>query len=86
VNGVTFVEDPAHPESWLRDCSVQSWDPNTQAWLDGPYLLSNASTHTHKFDKPIEGSKFRLINKEGYGWPAGNIRVGEIVFHGETVP
>jgi outer membrane protein assembly factor BamB len=26
VTGVTFVEDPAHPESWLRDVRLQWWD------------------------------------------------------------
>lgn len=26
LTAITFVEDPAHPESWLRDLRLQSWD------------------------------------------------------------
>lgn len=86
VNGVTFVEDPAHPESWLRDMRMQVLDSATNKWIDGPYLVSDAATHTHKLDKPLEGSKFRFIGTgnmlQEWRWPMGNIRLSEIVFHG----
>lgn len=26
VSGVTFIEDAGHPESWLRDSSIEFWD------------------------------------------------------------
>jgi hypothetical protein len=85
VTGVTFVEDPAHPESWLRDVRLQWWDAATDRWKDGPYLLSNAAIHTHWFGTPIEAAKFRFVSTGGGTWPAGNLRLGELVFHGEIL-
>ncbi len=89
VTGVTFVEDAAHPESWLRDMRIQVWDTAAAKWRDGPYLLSDAAVHTHTFEKPLEGSKFRFIGTGDmlleWRWPMGNIRLAEIVFHGEPL-
>ena len=85
VTGVTFVEDPAHPESWLRDVRMQYWDAEQEAWRDGPYLLSNAPTHTHWLEKPIEAARFRFVTTGGGTWPVGNIRLGELVFHGQVL-
>jgi hypothetical protein len=85
VNGVTFVEDPAHPESWLRDMRLQWWDAAADRWRDGPYLLSDSATHTHRFDKPIEAARFRFVRTGGGSWPAGNLRLSELVFHGEML-
>ena len=86
LTGITFVEDPAHAESWLRDMQLQYWDAANEKWLDGPMLLSNSATHTHWFEKPIEASRFRLVSTAYPGtWPAGNIRLGEVVFHGEQL-
>ncbi|MCX7934637.1 MAG: hypothetical protein N3A66_05185, partial [Planctomycetota bacterium] len=85
VSGIPLVEDPAHPESWLRDAQVQYWDAAKEIWQDGPYLLANAAAHTHRFAKPVAATKFRLCLKDDKGWPVGNFRFAEIVFHGETV-
>ena len=85
VTGITFVEDPAHPESWLRDMRLQWWDAAAECWRDGPYLLSDAAVHSHVFDKPIEAARFRFISTGGGTWPVGNIRLGELVFHGEVL-
>jgi outer membrane protein assembly factor BamB len=85
LTGVTMVEDPAHPESWMRDVRLQSWDAADGRWRDGPYLLSDAATHTHWFDKPIEAARFRFVSTGGGTWPAGNLRLGEVVFHGEAL-
>jgi hypothetical protein len=84
VTGMTFVEDANYPESWMRDAQVQYWDGRVEEWKDGPYLLANAAQHTHRFEKPIESTKLRLVNKAGLGWPVGNLRFGEIVFHGSN--
>ena len=54
-------------------------------WRDGPYLLSNAPTHTHWLEKPIEAARFRFVTTGGGTWPAGNIRLGELVFHGQVL-
>ena len=40
MTGITFVEDSAHPESWLRDVRLQWWDAAASVWRDGPYLLN----------------------------------------------
>jgi WD40 repeat protein/sugar lactone lactonase YvrE len=85
VTGVTFVEDPTHPDSWLRDLRLQWWDAAREQWREGPYLLSDASTHSHRFDQPLVAARFRLVSTGGGTWPAGNIRLGELVFHGEVL-
>lgn len=85
LDGVTFVEDPNHPQSWLRDMRLQYWDSTAQTWQDGPLLLSNQATHTHWFDQPIKAAKFRFVSTGGGSWPVGNIRLGELVFHGEVL-
>jgi hypothetical protein len=85
VTGVTFAEDPAHPESWLRDVRLQWWDAAAGAWRDGPLMLSDAPTHSHVFERPVEAARFRLVTTGGGSWPAGNLRLGELVFHGVVV-
>ncbi|MGK5638631.1 WD40 repeat domain-containing protein [Streptomyces sp. URMC 126] len=85
LTGVTFAEDPAHPESWLRDVQLQWWDTKAGIWKDGPKLLSDAgAVHTHTFEA-LSSSRFRLRTTGGGGWPVGNIRLGELVFHGSVV-
>lgn len=85
VTAITFVEDPAHPESWLRDVRLQWWDATAEDWRNGPLLLSNAAVHTHVLDKPVEAARFRFISTGGGSWPVGNLRLGELVFHGEAL-
>ncbi|MFD0412346.1 WD40 repeat domain-containing protein [Streptomyces sp. NPDC127108] len=85
LTGVTFAEDPAHPVSWLRDVQLQWWDTKAGLWKDGPKLLSDAgAVHTHTF-APLSSSRFRLRTTGGGIWPVGNIRLGELVFHGTVV-
>ncbi len=86
VTAITFVEDPRRPESWLRDVALQHWDPVKEQWIHDQYLVSDAATHTHALDKPVEAARFRLVSTGGGGsWPSGNIRLGELVFHGESL-
>lgn len=90
LTGVTFVEDPQHPESWLRDVRLQWWDAPREQWRDGPYLVTGPRRneppqHTHWLPAPLESAKFRLVSPGGGTWPAGNVRLGELVFHGETL-
>ena len=46
VESITFVEDPNHPESWLRNIVMQVWDPAKGVWADCPPLLSDSAWHT----------------------------------------
>jgi hypothetical protein len=85
VTAITFVEEPAHPESWLRDAKLEYWDAASEAWKFAQYLVSDAPIHTHTLIKPIEGMKFRLTPSGGAGWPASNLRLAEIVFHGDDL-
>lgn len=94
LRGVTIVEDAEHPESWTRDMRLQWWDSSSATWRDGPYLLANLTranresstvTHTHWFDAPLEAAKFRFVSTGGASWPVGNLRWGELVFHGEVL-
>jgi len=83
LTGITFVEDAAHPESWLRDMKLEWWDAAKGAWMPGPYLLADSAWHTHRFEKPLESTRFRLIS--GKTWLYSNVRLGEVVFHGEVL-
>jgi len=85
VTAITFVEDPAHPESWLRDMRLQWWDAKAEAWRDGPLLLSDAAVHSHVLEAPIEAAKFRFVSTGGGSWPVGNVRLAELVFHGKSL-
>jgi WD40 repeat protein len=90
LRGVTIAEDPEHPESWTRDMRLQWWDATGAAWRDGPYLLHGGASpesavHTHWFDEPLEAARFRFVSTGGGSWPVGNLRWGELVFHGEVL-
>ncbi|MDB5387677.1 MAG: hypothetical protein JWM11_3323, partial [Planctomycetaceae bacterium] len=99
LKGVTIVEDARHPESWTRDTRLEWWDAAAEKWRAGPYLLFDGQTgsigagstgqgtvtHTHWFDKPLEAAKFRFVSTGGASWPVGNLRWGELVFHGEIL-
>jgi len=80
VTGVTLVEDPDHPESWLRDASIEYWDAGRELWTPIQPLLSNSAVHTHMFAEPVEAARFRLMLPWGV---CGNLRLAEIVFHGQ---
>jgi len=86
VNKITFVEDEKHPESWLRDANLEYWDAAKEKWVFAASLLSDSAVHTHTLPKPIDASRFRLVKSETPGvWPVGNIRLAEVVFHGEAL-
>jgi outer membrane protein assembly factor BamB len=80
VNAVSFFEDPARPESWLRDLRFESWDPRREAWVFSKELRADAAVHTHRLDTPVEGARFRIVLPWGV---CGNVRLAELVFHGE---
>lgn len=82
VDAITFVEDPAHPESWLRDARLEYWDAQHEKWVFVAQLLSDLAVHTHKFAKPIEAARFRLMLPWGM---VGSIRWEQLVFHGEAL-
>ncbi len=44
----------------------------------------NSAIHSHKLTKPIEASRFRLVSSGGT-WPVGNVRLAEVIFHGESL-
>ena len=82
VTGVTLVEDPAHPESWLRDASIDYWDAAKELWVPIQPLRSDAAVHTHMFAKSVSAARFRLVLPWGV---CGNTRLAEIVFHGKVL-
>ena len=82
VNAVTIVEDPAHPESWLRDVMFESWNPGQETWEPAGRLLSDQAAHTHLLPKPVEAARFRLSLPRGF---VGNLRLSEIMLHGEEL-
>ncbi len=82
ATGITFVEDEAHPESWLRDAGFEYWDGEQERWIPVQPLLSDAAVHTHRFARPVEASRFRLTLPWGL---CGNLRLEQIVLHGEKI-
>jgi len=82
VSAVTFVEDPAHPESWVRDAKFEYWDSAAEKWVTAADILADAPRHTHQLAKPAEAARFRLLMPWGC---VGNLRLAEIVFHGEAL-
>jgi hypothetical protein len=82
VSAVTCFEDANHPESFLRDAALEWWDPTTELWVPAGAMLSDAAVHTHKLAKPAEAARFRFVLPYGL---VGNLRLGEIVFHGELM-
>lgn len=86
VTGITLAEDPAHPESWLRDARLQSWNASTEEWVDVMPLLSDSALHTHLLPQPVETQKLRLVaSPGGNNWPVSNLRLAELVIHGEVL-
>src|SRR5262249_47231331 len=51
-------------------------------WVFVQPLLSDAAVHTHKFAKPVESARFRIVLPKML---CGNLRLGEIVLHGEKL-
>jgi outer membrane protein assembly factor BamB len=82
VNAVTLVEDPSHPESFLRDARLDYWSAAQEQWVTVMPLLSNQAVHTHKLPEPVEAARWRIMLPWGV---YGNLRLGEIVFHGERL-
>jgi hypothetical protein len=85
LRGISFFEDPAHPESWLRDMRLEYWDAVAAAWRKGPMLLSSQAAHTHWLPAPVRSARFRFVSTGGGSWPVGNVRLGELVFHGREI-
>jgi len=82
LTGITLVEDPTHPESWLRDAYLEYWDAAKEHWVFAQSLLSDAAVHTHLLQKPVEAARFRVVLAPGL---VGNLRLGEVVFHGASL-
>ena len=82
VTAVMLVEDAAHPESFLRDASLDYWDTAAEQWVPVMPMLSNEAVHTHKLPKPVEAARWRIMLPWGV---CRNLRVGDIVFHGEVL-
>ena len=60
VTGITLWEDPNHPESWMRDATLDYWNVATQAWVTGPALFSDQATHTHVINPPLQTPRVRI--------------------------
>ena len=66
-------------------CALGVWDAAKEEWVFSQYLISDAPIHTHRLVTPVEAAKFRFARPDGAGWPASNLRLAEIVLHGETL-
>ena len=82
LDAITFLEDAARPESWLRDVKLERWAFDQSRWMPVCPLLSNAAIHSHAVPGGVEGTRFRIVLAGGF---PGNIRLGELVFHGQDL-
>jgi outer membrane protein assembly factor BamB len=80
VTGVTLVEDPSAPGAWLREVRFDAWNTERASWVPVQECYSHALVHTHRFARPVEGTRFRLVPPDGAG-----ALLGEIILHGEMV-
>jgi len=85
VDSITFVEDAAHPESWLRDMRCEYWDADAERWVFTEYLTSDSAIHRHSLKRPIEAARIRFVKADGHAWPSGNIRLQELMLHGDVL-
>lgn len=83
VTAITLFEDPSRPESFLRDAVLEWWDADRQQWETAAPLLSDAAVHSHALARPVVSTRFRIALPWGV---VGNLRLGEIVLHGELLP
>ena len=87
----------ATDESW-HDGPMLLWDADADRPEGGPPVSSRQPkreppwpvrnepiAHTHWLEQPIEAAKFRFVSTGGGSWPVGNLRLGELVFHGERL-
>jgi len=81
VTGVAFYEDPAHPESWMRDVYFEVWNGETASWDFVESFLSDSAIHYHELKTPVFGGRFRIVLQPGV---VGNIRLAEVKFFGEV--
>src|SRR5262249_58346849 len=58
------------------------WDAVGERWVFVQPLLSDAAVHTHRFARPVEAARFRIVLPKML---CGNLRLGEIVLHGEKL-
>ena len=56
--------------------------PQSGEWVYLQPLRADSATHTHKFSKPVECAGIRLKFPKGQ---VGNLRLAEIVLHGEEL-
>ncbi len=82
ATGITLVEDAKRTSSWLRDADLEYFDTATGKWVFLQSLLSNSAVHTHAFKQPVETTKLRIVLPFAL---YGNLRLAEIVLHGERV-
>jgi outer membrane protein assembly factor BamB len=82
VTGITLVEDRAHPESWVRNAVLESWDVASEKWVHVQRLLSDSPSHYHRLAKPVETSRLRLVLPRGF---CGNLYLAELIVYGEAL-
>jgi len=82
INAITLAEDPAHPESWVREATVDYWDVPSQSWKTGPTIFADTATHTHVLSTPLQTPRIKISLPP---MSPSNLRLGEIVLHGTAL-
>lgn len=86
-NAITLWDDPAHPESWLRDVRLDVRAGPGYRWRAVSRLISDQAAHSHVVSDPDhpgqpialgESGQLRLVLPPGV---AGNLRLAAIALH-----
>jgi hypothetical protein len=81
---ISLWDDPAHPESWLRDLRLDVRDSPDYAWRPVSRLISDQAARSYLVTdpahpgRPVSAAEFRLVLPPGL---AGNLRLAAIALH-----
>ncbi len=83
-NAISLWDDPAHPESWLRDTRLDIRTSPAAPWQPVTRLVSDQPSRSHTVadparpGQPVTATQLRLVLPPGI---AGNIRLAAIALH-----
>ncbi|GAA3436245.1 hypothetical protein GCM10018954_058540 [Kutzneria kofuensis] len=75
---LSLWDDPAHPESWLRDVRLDVRSNAGDPWRPVARLVSDAASRSFQLAGPVAATELRLVLPPGI---PGNLRVAGIAVH-----
>jgi hypothetical protein len=75
---ISLWDDPAHPESWLRDLRLDVRATAGDPWRPVMRLVSDTASRTYQVPAAVTATELRLVLPPGLH---GNLRVAGIAVH-----